>query len=59
VSTDPVAVDAVALQLIEERRRDLALKTLAEEGREPKWLAVAAALGVGEALLERIRVVDV
>jgi uncharacterized protein (DUF362 family) len=59
VSTDPVAVDAVARQTIEERRRELALKSLAEDGREPKWLADAARLGLGEARLDRIQVVDV
>ena len=59
VSTDAVAVDAVAHRVIEERRRELKLPSLSEEGRAPEWLAVAARLGLGEALLERITVVDV
>jgi uncharacterized protein (DUF362 family) len=59
VSTDPVAVDAVARQTIEERRRELGLKSLAEDGREPKWIDEAARLGLGEARLDRIQVVDV
>lgn len=59
VSTDPVAIDAVAHQVIEERRREEKLSTLAAEGRDPKWLAVAAELGLGTATLERITVVDV
>lgn len=54
VSTDPVAVDAIAHQIIDARRRELALKTLAEEGREPMWIAEAAKLGLGEARLDRI-----
>jgi uncharacterized protein (DUF362 family) len=58
VSTDPVAIDAVAHHIIEERRRQVSLQSLAEEGREPKWLEVAAELGLGEARLERITVVD-
>lgn len=59
VSTDPVAIDAVAWRVIEERRREVGLKSLGEEQREPKWLATAAKLGLGENRMERIDVVDV
>jgi uncharacterized protein (DUF362 family) len=58
VSTDPVAVDAVARQIIDERRRELSLKSLAEDGRDPAWIAAAAGLGLGEARLDRIALVD-
>jgi len=60
-STDPVAVDAVGLDIIEGLRRHAALPSLAEEGRAPKYIAVAAdahhRLGVAD--LSRIRRVDV
>ncbi len=59
VSTDPVSVDAVALRLIDERRREVGLKTLAADGREPKWIAEAARLKLGEARLDEIDVVNV
>jgi uncharacterized protein (DUF362 family) len=59
VSTDPVAIDAVAWKLIEERRQALSLKSLTDEGRTPKWLTVAEQLGLGEASVDRITLVDV
>jgi uncharacterized protein (DUF362 family) len=58
-STDPVAIDAVAWQEIEQRRRDVGLKSLAEQQREPKWIATAASLGLGEHRINRIDVGDV
>ena len=59
VSTDPVALDTAAWRTIEEKRQQMGLKTLAAEQREPKWLASAAKLGLGENRWERIEVVDV
>jgi len=59
VSTDPVALDAVAWQEIETRRREVGLKSLTEEQRAPKWIASAARLGLGEDNLARIDVRDV
>jgi uncharacterized protein (DUF362 family) len=58
VSTDPVAIDAVAWQVIEARRKQVGLKSLAAEGREPKWIAAAARLGLGEARIDHIRRVE-
>ncbi len=58
VSTDPVAIDAVAWQVIEARRKQIGLKSLAAEGREPKWIAAAARLGLGEARADRIRRIE-
>ncbi|MEE9218214.1 MAG: DUF362 domain-containing protein [Acidobacteriota bacterium] len=57
-STDPVALDAVGWRMIEERRREVGLPPLAEEKREPVWIAAAAKLGLGEADLARIEVED-
>ncbi len=47
LSHDPVALDYIAWQTIDERRKATGLKTLAESGREPKWIATAAARGLG------------
>jgi uncharacterized protein (DUF362 family) len=59
VSTDPVAVDAVAWRILEEQRKKLGLKTLAEEKREPKWLLAANRLGLGENNWQKIDLADV
>lgn len=58
-STDPVAVDAFGWSVIEARRKEVGLDTLAAEKREPRYIATAAKLGLGEADLSRIRVEDV
>ncbi|MFQ5878398.1 MAG: DUF362 domain-containing protein, partial [Acidobacteriota bacterium] len=57
-STDPVALDAVGWRLIEERRRESGLPALAKEKREPRWIPEAGRLGLGEANLERVELVD-
>ncbi len=57
-SLDPVAIDAIAWKIIEERRHELGLKTLVEDQREPKWIASAARLGLGENRVEHIDLVD-
>lgn len=58
-STDAVAADAVAWRVIEARRKQIGLKTLAQEGREPRYIAAAAALGLGVADAARIEVAEV
>jgi len=58
-SIDPVAVDAVAREVLEARRKDVGLPTLAAEGREPRYIAGAARLGLGVADLRRIERVEV
>jgi uncharacterized protein (DUF362 family) len=58
-STDPVAVDAVAREVLEARRKEVGLPTLAAEGREPRYIAGAAGLGLGVADLRRIERVEV
>ena len=58
-STDPVAVDAVARQVLEDRRKEVGLKSLAADGREPAHIAAAATLGLGTADLARIERVEV
>jgi len=58
-STDPVAVDAVGWGIIEDRRREVGLPSLANEKRAPSWIAAAGKLGLGEADPARIRVEEV
>jgi len=47
VSRDPVALDAEGARIIEERRREKGLPTLAEAGRPPRWLETAVQMGLG------------
>jgi uncharacterized protein (DUF362 family) len=42
VATDPVALDYTGWQIIERKRAGLGLKPLAEVGRPPKYIAIAA-----------------
>ena len=42
VSEDPVALDATAWRMIERKRAERGLKSLAAEGREPRYIATAA-----------------
>lgn len=52
---DPVALDLVGAGLIEERRREKGLPSLAEDERRPTWIGTAGRLGLGESDPERIR----
>lgn len=47
VSTDPVALDQVGWQVVDELRQQNGLATLAASGREPTYIRVAADLGLG------------
>ncbi len=58
-STDPVAADAIGRQVLEDRRKEVGLPPLAAEGREPRYIADAARLGLGVADLRRIETVEV
>jgi uncharacterized protein (DUF362 family) len=59
-TTDPVAMDAVAYELIELLRAENGLKTLAEVRRPPRFLELAAELGLGVAdrRLVRLETID-
>jgi len=61
VGTDPVAVDRVGWQIIEELRAKAKLKPLRAVGREPRYIAVAgdAQHRLGVADLSRIRRIEV
>ena len=58
-STDIVAADAAGWKVIEARRREIGMTSLAAEGREPAYIAVAARLGLGVADLAKIEVPSV
>jgi uncharacterized protein (DUF362 family) len=59
VSTDFVAADAVAAQLLEAQRQVKGLKSLADEDRPAKHIATACARGLGEADLTKIERIEV
>jgi uncharacterized protein (DUF362 family) len=59
VSTDFVAADAVAADLLEAQRKEKGLKSLAEDGRPPRHIATAAARGLGVADLAKIERIEV
>lgn len=59
VSTDVVAADAVAADLLERERVAKGLKSFAEEERPAKHIATAGARGLGEADLSKIERIEV
>ena len=59
VSTDFVAADAVAADLLDRKRREEGMASLAAEERPPKHIATAGARGLGVADLSRIERVEV
>jgi len=56
-SKDPIALDRVAWDVIEKKRREKGLKTLAKENRAPKWIHTAASRGLGLDDLEKIKII--
>ena len=56
LSLDPVALDAIALEIIDTQRVLRGLKPLTEEERYPRWLDTAESLGLGAARPDRIAV---
>jgi uncharacterized protein (DUF362 family) len=59
VSTDPVAIDRIGWSIIESKRQENGLPTLAAEKREPVYIFSAEKLGLGIADLDKIELVDV
>lgn len=57
-SQDPVAADFVGWRMIERLRAGKGLPSLAEEGREPVYLATAEKMGLGRAAAEKIQIVE-
>lgn len=59
VGLDPVSVDAVGTDIIEKKRKAEGLKSLAEDGRAPRWLNTATKLGLGESDLSKIKITKI
>jgi len=59
LSCDPVAHDAVAARIIQERRKELSLPPLERIGRPPKHIETAARRGLGVADLKKIDLIAV
>ena len=59
VATDPVALDAVALQIMACKREAAGMKPLEAEGRPARYLASAQARGLGAADAANIEVVSI
>ncbi|HEY1954688.1 MAG TPA: DUF362 domain-containing protein [Polyangiaceae bacterium] len=58
-STDPVALDTVGWEIVEQLRSQKHLRTLTAEGRAPAYIAAAGTLGLGVADRARIQLKDV
>ena len=58
-STDPVAIDAVGCKVLESRRKEVGLPPFAAENREPRYIADAGKLGLGQADLQKVQVEEV
>jgi uncharacterized protein (DUF362 family) len=54
LSSDPVALDAVGLKVIQTERKSRAHRTFADEGRPVNHIDLAAKKGVGESNLDKI-----
>jgi len=59
VGRDPVALDYVGWQIIEERRKELGLKSLVMENREPTYIMSAAKLNLGNADMKFIQKIEI
>jgi uncharacterized protein (DUF362 family) len=59
LSADPVAIDRVGWDVIEAKRQENGMPTLAEEKREPKYIYTAGNLGLGTADLNLIDHVEI
>ncbi|HSQ62986.1 MAG TPA: DUF362 domain-containing protein [Polyangiaceae bacterium] len=58
-STDPVAIDTVGWEIVEQLRATQHLRTLTAEGRAPAYIEAAGTLGLGVADRSRIQLKDV
>ncbi len=56
VGMDPVALDALGTRILEERRREMGLPTLAEAGRPAVHIQAAQERGLGEGRHDAIRI---
>lgn len=59
ISQDPVALDRIGHNLIENKRKDMELPPLKKVNREPKWIDTASRLGLGEGDIRKIEVIKI
>jgi uncharacterized protein (DUF362 family) len=59
VATDPVAVDRIGWDIIEEKRKEAGMKPLKDTGREPKYIKTADDLGLGAGDMAKITKISV
>jgi len=59
MASDPVAADRIGESILNEYRAKNQLKTLSETGRDPKWLATAEKMGLGNANIENIELISI
>ena len=57
-TTDPVAMDRLAWEYVDQVRTAKGKKTLAAIGKPPKFIEAAAAMGLGTAARDQIKVVE-
>ena len=57
-STDPVALDTIGWEIVEQLRAQKHLRSLTAEGRAPAYIAAAGTLGLGVADRARIQLKD-
>jgi uncharacterized protein (DUF362 family) len=57
-TTDPVAMDKLAWEYVDEVRKAKGKKSLAEIGRPPKFVEAAAGMGLGVAARDQIKLVE-
>jgi hypothetical protein len=55
LATDPVAMDTVGWELVDQLRKEHALKSLKDSKREPRYIQTAGELGLGIADRNAIR----
>jgi uncharacterized Fe-S center protein len=58
-TTDPVAMDTLGWKVVDQARKDNGMKSLAQVGREPKYIAQAAELGLGVHAEGKIKLTEV
>ncbi len=54
VGTDPVAVDRIGYEIIEQKRKEAGMQPLKKLGREPKYIETASKRGLGISDIKRI-----
>ncbi|MBK7582720.1 MAG: DUF362 domain-containing protein [Myxococcales bacterium] len=58
-TTDPVAMDTIGWKIVDNARKENGMKSLAQVGREPKFIAKAADLGLGAHAESKIKLSEV